>query len=108
MIWSGNITDFMRSCQAAQDKYAVEQNQMLDTHKTMCVTAIQAKRICAEILKMVNNSNNKELKDILTTYQRSATDPWYLNSSQGLSLNKLYVILQQTYYSKKKVAEALT
>ena len=79
--WSGNIIDFIRSCQLAQDKYAVEQNQMLDTYGTMCVTAIQAKRICAEILKMVNNFNNKELKDILTTYQRSATDPWYLNSS---------------------------
>ena len=104
--WSGNIIDFIRSCQLAQDKYAVEHYQMLDTYGTMCVTAIQAKRICAEILKMVNKSNNKELKDILTTYQRSATDQWYLNSSQGISLNKLYVILQQTYYSKKKVAEA--
>ena len=106
ITWTGKITDFIRACQLAQDKYAVEQNQMTDAYDIRCVTTIQAKRICAEILKMVEKSNNVELKDILTTYQRSATDAWYLNSSQGLSLNKLYVILQQTYYSKKKIAEA--
>ena len=68
ITWTDKITDFIRACQSAQDKYAVEQNQMTDTYKTMCVTAIQAKRICAEILKMVAKSDNKELKDILTGY----------------------------------------
>ena len=83
ITWSGKITDFIRACQKVQDKYAVEHLQMTDTYGTMCLTGIQAKRICAEILKMVGKSTNEGLNELLLTYQRSATDPWYLNLSQG-------------------------
>ena len=104
--WTGKIKEFIRTCLRVQDKFAVEHLQMKDIYGTTYLTGIQAKRICAGILDMVEKSNNEELKELLLTYQRSATDAWYLNLSQGLSLNKLYVILQQTYYSKKKIAEA--
>ena len=45
------------------------------------------------------------MKELLATYLNSTYDAWYVNSTEGISLNKLYVILFHTYFSVKKIAE---
>ena len=107
--WSGKMCDFIQMCLQAQDKYATVGLQRRDSEGIFNLTLLQAKRICGEIIKTVVDAPSKDdttkLQELLNTYQKSSkNDQWYVNTTQGLSLNKLYIILYHSYYRPKKFA----
>ena len=102
------INDFPRMCTRVQDRYASRHLQRVKDGMVL-LTETQAKRVAAEILSVVEETDKKGdhklVKELLYTYQNSSTDVWHINSTEGISLNKIYVIMYHTYFSPKKIAE---
>ena len=70
--WNGQINDFPRMCAKVQDRYATRHLQR-ENDRMVLVTETQAKRIAAEILSVVEETDKKGdhklVKELLYTYQ---------------------------------------
>ena len=70
--WNGQINDFLRMCTRVQDRYASRHLQRVKYGRVL-LTETQAKRIAAEILSVVEETDKKGdhklVKELLYTYQ---------------------------------------
>ena len=75
--WNGQINEFPRMCAKVQDRYAARHLQR-EKDGMVLLTETQSKRIAAEILSVVEDTDKKAdhkmVKELLSTYQNSSTD----------------------------------